>query len=71
MKLTEQENHYQKQLALALSRLRGIEYVMNTIAAAGISPSLPFCLVSTHIPCTTELLQSTKAQRQCMCDKTV
>ena len=36
LKLTEQEGHYQKQLALALSRLRGIEYVVNTIAAAGV-----------------------------------
>lgn len=46
MKLTEQENHYQKQLALALSRLRGIEYVVNTIAAAGThtSPSLSLTL---------------------------
>lgn len=33
--MTEQETHYQKELALVLSRLRGIEYMVNTIAAAG------------------------------------
>ena len=32
----EQESRYQKQLSLALSRLRGIEYVVNTITAAGV-----------------------------------
>jgi mitofilin len=35
LKLTEQESHYQREMALTLSHLRGIEYMVNTIAAAG------------------------------------
>ena len=35
LKLTEQKDHYQKELARAMARLKGIEYMVNTIAAAG------------------------------------
>ena len=36
LKLMEQEGHYQRELARAVARLRAIEHMVNTIAAAGV-----------------------------------
>lgn len=45
-KLADQEHFYQKELAGALARLKGIESMVNTVANAGVQcfPCYPACM---------------------------
>ena len=51
LKLIEQENHYHRELALVLSQLRGIEYMINTISAAGVCYYCGIYAVNVYIFC--------------------